>query len=213
MQLVVAFNFGVICYEIKNGRHFLVWLASWVLASRSTMLTVVLVSSYPRPLEDPYTVRSPLAFMATLFAPTSSLKAITGAMSSAAPTLASGWVRNLQFALQQELTSCSHWWTRNVDSRPIYQIAARGALFGNASGEGKTIRALPGATRFEKLERTSLERSATRVPLWGKIYSNILQHQCSRHPCGVGTGYRRAYCPSKHPLAYPGWHEQTSMSR
>ena len=22
------FNFGVICYEIKNGRHFLVWLAS-----------------------------------------------------------------------------------------------------------------------------------------------------------------------------------------
>jgi hypothetical protein len=23
------FNFGVICYEIKNDRHFLVWLASW----------------------------------------------------------------------------------------------------------------------------------------------------------------------------------------
>jgi len=23
------FDFGVICYEIKNGRHILVWLATW----------------------------------------------------------------------------------------------------------------------------------------------------------------------------------------
>ena len=23
------FNFGVICYEIKNGRNILVWLATW----------------------------------------------------------------------------------------------------------------------------------------------------------------------------------------
>ena len=23
------FDFGVICYEIKNGRHILVWLAMW----------------------------------------------------------------------------------------------------------------------------------------------------------------------------------------
>ena len=23
------FDFGVICYEIRNGRHFHIWLASW----------------------------------------------------------------------------------------------------------------------------------------------------------------------------------------
>jgi hypothetical protein len=23
------FDLGVICYKIKNGRHFLVWLATW----------------------------------------------------------------------------------------------------------------------------------------------------------------------------------------
>jgi hypothetical protein len=28
-NMLKLFNFGVICYEIKNGRHFLVWLATW----------------------------------------------------------------------------------------------------------------------------------------------------------------------------------------
>jgi hypothetical protein len=28
-NILRLFNLGVICYEIKNGRHFLVWLATW----------------------------------------------------------------------------------------------------------------------------------------------------------------------------------------
>jgi len=27
--MLMLFDFGVICYEIKNGRHILMWLATW----------------------------------------------------------------------------------------------------------------------------------------------------------------------------------------